>query len=266
MKHQQDLVLNQSNDLQSDFCGFKLSISPRKVTGFLLIVVGVLVILSLISQLAVNLLPSFPLGGLRAFIASKLSVDQEQSFPALYSSISLFFCSILFLIIAQNKSKTKDKYTVFWKNLFVIFTLLALDELLSFHEYLSNPLRKLGFDGIFHYAWVIPGFLIVGIFCIVFYRFFQHLPRYMKRYTLWAMLTFIGGAIFVETVGGYYQYLHGKNSIGYLLIATTEEVMEMIGVIILIHGLLTYIEKTGINKINFQLNVSQSHSGNSQQK
>ncbi len=227
---------------------------------------GALIILSIASTLAVNLLSTFPLGGLRGFIASKLSVDQEQSLPALYSSISLFFCAILFLIIAQHKQKLKDNYTSSWKILFITFIVLALDNISIFHKYLSMPMLNIGFDGIFHYAWVIPGLIVVVIFCSIFYRFFQHLPRFMKRSIVLAILIFVGGAIFVETAGGYYKYLHGSDSIDYLFITTVEELMEMIGVIILIHALLTYIERIEINKVNFQLNVSQSYSANHQPK
>ena len=257
MISKQSAKFNPSNSFNPDFLSFKSGISAKKITQLLLYLVGILVLLSVVSQTAVFLLEGLPMGGLRRFIASKLSVNGEQSIPALYSSISLFFCGVLFWIIACYKQKLKDKYTSSWKALFVIFTCLALDELLSFHEYLSTPFRKLGFDGILHYAWVIPGLIAVGIFCIAFYRFFQHLPRFLKRLILLAIFTFVGGAIFVEIVGGYYRYLYGKDNLGYFLIATIEESMEMIGVVILIHGLLTYIQQLGIDAVKLNFHVTQ---------
>ncbi|MGB3403881.1 MAG: hypothetical protein WBA77_14430 [Microcoleaceae cyanobacterium] len=219
--------------------------------------------LSTISEGSVYLLPDFLF---RETIASKLTVAGEQSFPALYSSLALFFCSCLLWIITQYKKKLRDKYILSWKTLSYIFCYLALDELLSFHETLTIPFQKLGFDGILHYAWVVPGIIGVVIFCLAFYRFFQHLPRYMKRLLLLAFSIFIGGAIFTEILGGYYQYLYGRENLTYFLIATVEESMEMIGILIFIHALLTYIEKIGINKVNFLLNVSQSSSTNYQLK
>ncbi len=251
MKSNQSSLFNTSISLDSDVFSLKYGISAKKVTRFLLCVIGILVILSVVTQAAVYVLPNFPL---RYFIARKLSVNGEQSIPALYSSLTLFFCSVLFWIIAQYKQKLKDRYTRSWKALSVIFTYLALDELLSFHEYLSEPLKKLGVDGVLHYAWVIPGMIGVGIFCVIFYRFFQHLPRYMKRLILLAICTFVGGAIFVEVLGGYYRFLYGKENLGYFLIATVEELMEMVGVVFLIHALLLYIQQMGMNSFNLKFN------------
>ncbi|MGB3403882.1 MAG: hypothetical protein WBA77_14435 [Microcoleaceae cyanobacterium] len=256
MKSNQSSRVNQFTSLNSDFFSLKSGISAKKITQFLLCLVGIQVLFSVVSQTAVFLLEDYPLNGLRLFIAQKLSVNGEQSIPALYSSISLFFCGVLFWIIGQYKQRLKDKYTSSWKWLFVVFTYLALDELLSFHEYLSTPFRKLGFDGILHYAWVIPGLIAVGIFCAAFYRFFQHLPRFLKRLILLAIFTFVGGAIFVEIAGGYYRYLYGRDNLGYYLIATIEESMEMIGVVILIHGLLTYIQQLGIDAVKLNFHVT----------
>jgi hypothetical protein len=232
---------------------YKFSISAKKTTRFLLYTVAILVALSSLSQAAVYFLPDFIL---RDLIARKLTVSGEQNFPALYSSIALFFCSVLFFIIFKFKSRLKDKYTLSWKALSFIFVYLSLDELLSFHENLTTPFRQLGFGGILNYAWVVPGIVAVGIFCLVFYRFFQHLPQYMKRLMLFAFFVFLGGAIVTEIIGGYYEYLYGRENLGYFLIATIEESMEMLGIVILIHALLTYIKQLGIDafKIDFHMN------------
>jgi len=252
MKPQQNPPFNASSALDLDSLSFKSSISAWKVTRFLLYVVGVLVILSILGHGALYLLPDFPL---RDFLAGKFALNEEQTFPTLYSSVALFFCAVLFWIIAQHKAQLKDKYTLSWKALSGIFTYLAVDELLSIHEHFSKPMHQLGVDGILHNAWVIPGIIVIGIFCVIFYKFFIHLPRYMQRLMLLAISTFIGGAIIVEVVGGYYKYLYGEQNFGYALITTIEESMEMVGVIILIHALLLYIDKIGINAVNVKLNV-----------
>ena len=257
MRSKHSKNFNRSHFLTQNLLASNLAFPLKKTTQTLLYMVGILVFVSVATQTAFFLLQDYPLSGLRWFITNKLSVNGEQSIPALYSSISLFACGVLFWIIACYKQKLKDKYTSSWKALFVIFTYLALDELLSFHEYLSTPFRKLGFDGVLYYAWVIPGMIAVGIFCIAFYRFFQHLPRFLKRLMLLAIFTFVGGAIFVEILGGYYKYLYGRDNLGYFLIATIEESMEMLGVVILIHGLLTYIQQLGIDAVKVGFHVTE---------
>jgi hypothetical protein len=252
MKSQPQHQFNQSSSSHADSLSFQSSISAWQVTRFLLYIVGILVLLSILGHGALYLLPDFPL---RDFLAGKFALNEEQTFPTLYSSIALFFGAVLFWTIAQHKAQLKDKYTLSWKALSGIFTYLAIDELLSIHEHFSKPMHKLGIDGILHNAWVIPGIIVVGIFCVIFYRFFRHLPRYMQRLMLLAISIFIGGAIIVEVVGGYYKYLYGEQNLGYALITTIEESMEMIGVVILIHALLLYIDQMGINAINVKFNV-----------
>lgn len=252
MKPQQQHQFNQSSLSNADSISFQSAVYAWKVTRFLLYIVGILVILSMLGTVMVHFLPDFPL---RDLFAGKFALHQEQTVPTLYSSLALFFCSVLFWVIAQHKAQLKDKYTTSWKALSVIFTYLALDELLSLHESFSKPLHQLGVNGILYNAWVIPGVIVVGIFCFIFYRFFKHLPRYMQRLILLSMSTFIGGAICVEVVGGYYEYLNGRQNLGFALLTTIEESMEMVGVIIMIHALLLYIHQMGINAINIKFNV-----------
>jgi len=211
-----------------------------------------------LGHVALYLLPSFPMRNLFAY---KFALNEEQNFPTLYSALAVFFCSVLFAIIAFVKTNLKDYYRWSWQGLSVIFLYLSMDELLGLHESFSNPLHKLGINGILHNAWVIPGAVAVIIFMIIFYKFFLHLPRYMKRLFLIAMIVFIGGAFFVEVIGGYYKFIHGEKNIGYALITTVEEVMEMLGVVVLIHALLTYITQLEIHQINLSFNLTRKNSG-----
>lgn len=230
----------------------KTSINPKKITQYLLIIVAVLVGLSTLGHLAVHHLPDFPM---RDFVASKFALNKEQNFPTLYSSLALFYCATLFLLIGYLKMPSHKKEYNSWKGLAIIFLYLSIDELVGLHESFSKPLHRLGVDGVLHNAWVVPGIIAVVIFFMSFYKFFLTLPNYLKRLILIAMFLWVGGALFVETVGGYYKYIHGADNLGYALITTVEEVMEMLGVIVLIHGLLTYIDKMGQHQINFSFNL-----------
>jgi hypothetical protein len=253
MKH------NTEPSIDSNLLNFKSSVSAWRITRFLLYTVGILIILSLLGHGVIYLLPDF-LG--RDVVAGKFALNEEQTFPTLYSSIALFFSGVLFWVIAQHKKRFKDQYTFSWQALSGIFTYLAIDELLSLHEHLSKPMHQLGANGILHNAWVIPGVILVAIFCMIFYRFFQHLPRYMKRLMLLAFAIFIGGAIVTEIIGGYYKYLYGEENLGYALITTVEESMEMLGIVVLIHALLLYMTNSGINSININFNMTQNANKN----
>ena len=52
---------------------------------------------------------------------------------------------------------------------------------------------------------------------------------------------YIGGSIGFELIGGYYAELHGLKNLAYNMLTSTEESLEMAGIILFIWGLLTYI-------------------------
>ena len=233
----------------------KASINPKQVTPFLLSIIAVLTGLSVLSHLAFHWIPALPM---RHLFVLKFSLNQEQNFPTFYSALGLFYCSALFWLISSITVHSRKSDIFYWRGLSFVFAYLGLDELLAFHEQFNEPLNKRGIDGLFHYAWVIPAIIAIVIFFMMFYKFFLRLPNFLKGFILSAIALWVGGAIFVETLGGYYAYLQGKDNIIYILITHVEEVMEMLGVVVLIHGLLLYLDKIGIHQIQFSLNLKQN--------
>jgi len=88
---------------------------------------------------------------------------------------------------------------------------------------------------------VIPGAALVALFGIALLRFFRHLPRPTRRRLLAAGILFLSGAIGLELVGGAYSAVHAELNMSYVLIATAEETLEMVGAAVLLYGLLAYI-------------------------
>lgn len=238
--------------LNSGFLDISCSISAQKVTRFLLWVVTGLVCLSIVGDILVYSLPDFPM---RDFFEDKFALNEEHNFPTLYSSLALFLCAVILWIIARFKSECNDRYTLYWTALSAVFVYLSIDELLSIHEAFSKPMHNLGVNGLLHNAWVVPGFVVVGIFLVLFSRFFFHLPTSIKRLFAIAFVLFIGGAFIMEIIDGYYKFLYGEKTLGYDLLSTVEESMEMLGVVTFIHALLTYVHQMGIHRINLGVNL-----------
>jgi hypothetical protein len=231
----------------------QISLSPRRVTRTLLIIVAGLVTLSLIGSVMMYTLPDFPL---RDTFALKFAVGKEQNFPTLYSSLTLFFCAFLLEIISRFKKTHRDRYARSWRILAIIFAYLSVDELLEIHETMSRPMHAMGVNGFWHNAWVIPAFFLLLIFAASYARFFLHLPRYMKRLVIFSAVLFLGGALVIEVFGGYYAYLFGRDNLIYALFTTVEEVGEMLGVVVFIYALLTYIKDMGIRSLNIKARFS----------
>ena len=131
-----------------------------------------------------------------------------------------------------------------------MFLYLAADEAASLHELFIPPGGELlGKDrpGIFFYAWVIPyGALVVGL-GIYFLGFFLRLPMATKVRFFLAGVLYVGGALGFEMIEGVEDQLYGHKNDAYAVMATIEEGMEMVGVIVFIHAIMEYLAVT-LNK------------------
>lgn len=184
-------------------------------------------------------------------------VDLEQNFPAYFSAAILLFASLLLLVIAILEGKRKSSGVSKWSILALCFLGLSVDESLSFHERLIVPMRNLMNNdnlGIFFYAWVVPGIAIVLIFSVFFLRFFLTLNAKTRLNFIISAALYIGGAIGIEFLNGYYAELHGEQNLIYSLLSNLEECMEMAGIIIFIRGLLEYIA-SNFKAVHFQVMI-----------
>ena len=180
-------------------------------------------------------------------------VDKEGNIPSTYSSFALLFCCILLAIIAIIKHKQGDRYAFQWKCLSLIFLYLSVDEAASIHELAIDPLRQaLNLGGIFYFAWVIPGAILVGIFVLAYLKFLMSLPAKTRNLFIIAGLTFVGGALGIELVGGAYADAYEQTKLAYSIITTIEEGLEMLGILVFIYALLDYIE-TFIKSVLIQM-------------
>lgn len=211
---------------------------PAKVTRALLVTIGVLLSLSLCSQLV-----KYGTGHDQVFgIIPMLYVDYEANLPTWYSSIALLMASFVLCLIALSKRSQADRFTFHWFFLSGLFFLLSVDEVATIHECAIEPMRRLiDAQGVLHYAWVIPGGVFVLIVGAIMLRFLIALPARTRNLFLTAGAVFVGGAIGIEMISAYHAYSHGEKNLLYSLIITFEEAMEMLGVIIFIHASLEYL-------------------------
>ncbi|RUR83400.1 hypothetical protein ACF3DV_15570 [Chlorogloeopsis fritschii PCC 9212] len=214
-------------------------LSPKKTLQFLIVLIVGLCLVSIAGQLTLYFLPDY---SSREFFAFLFNVDEETNIPSLYSAYALLVCSILLFLIASAKKIAGEAYISHWKSLSFIFMALSLDEFMSFHERLIEPLQNsLNTSGFLYYAWVIPGTIFVLIFLLAFLRFITTLPTKIKRLFIIAGTIYVSGAIGMEMLGGYYTNLYGEKNIIYAILTTIEEFLEMLGIVIFIYALMSYI-------------------------
>ncbi|MEG4350955.1 hypothetical protein QUA70_22025 [Microcoleus sp. LAD1_D5] len=231
---------------------FQIPLAPGAVTQFLLRVVTCLAVLSFLSQMSLYYLPDYPL---REYIARVFNVDAERNLPTFYSFLALLFSSLLLGVIAHAKNLDSDRYKNHWKILSFIFLYLSLDEAGQLHEKFINPMRSLlNASGFLYFTWIVPFGFLVAIFLLSYSKFVFHLPVATRKLFVAACALYIGGAIGMEIPGGYLFSTTGMESVPYLIVATIEESLEMLGIVVFIHGLISYI-KTYLGGVSWNIYI-----------
>jgi hypothetical protein len=185
-----------------------------------------------------------------------LTLDGEHNVPALFSTGLLLTASALLALIAMLARRERSSDTFKWMVLAAGFAFMGLDESMSFHERLIEPMRSmLGGEhlGIFFFAWVVPAIVLALALGAYFLPFLLRLPRASAIAFVIAAAFYLGGALGVELAEGWWREGHGHRNAMYHALVSLEEGMEMAGVILFIRALLAHI---GICFGSLQLDIS----------
>lgn len=211
---------------------WEAALLPKRWTPVLLLVV--------VGLLASSLLVSIVVRGMEAdfvgldSLARWFDVNKEMGIPAWFSTMLLFLCAqALWGLSEESAAGPRSRWVVRERLLAVVFVALSVDELLSFHEMLNEPLRQAyGFDGVLRFAWVVvavPFLLVLGIFMVGYLR---ALPRVVLRLFLLSGALYVGGAAGFELIGAGIWSSGGEESLAYSVATVFEEGLEMIGLVV----------------------------------
>jgi hypothetical protein len=164
------------------------------------------------------------------------------------------FCSILLAVIAAAAKNAGERGYLYWAGLSAIFLYLSADEGAEIHERFL-PLGRLMLNtiglsptGALARAWVVPAVLVTLIFVLVYLRFLFGLQSRTRRLFFAAGIIFLGGAVGVEMLTGLYLNTYGgAQSVALLqsairiMLPHMEELLEMLGVVLLAYALMSYI-------------------------
>ena len=214
-----------------------LEASPRRVFRLMLATALLLAAVNLTLQ-AVHFFTPFKMTGLvRLF-----NLAREGNVPTWYQSSTLLLCAALAAVVAVRAWRDRAPFRVHWALTALFCLYLSADEAASIHEMSVRPLRA-AFDttGLLYYPWIVIGGAVALAVAVASRRFLAALPARTRRTVVLAAVIFVAGALGVEALGGRYAELHGRANFGYGAIATLEETLEMIGVLIAVRALLEYI-------------------------
>ena len=217
------------------------SLNPKKAIQFMLSVIALLTAMH-VTQLIIY----FQINDPDIFDFIKIiDFDYEANLPSFYSSTAIIFCAVLLWIIAIQKRRDKEPFKNHWIGLAIIFTFLGIDEAIALHEKIGSLVEaQQWFDakGLLYFAWVIPYSALLILFAISYLKFVLALPKQTMILFVTAGIVFITGAIGFEIISAQEADLNSTDTLYYSVLYTTEELLEMIGIVIFCYGILRYIE------------------------
>lgn len=222
----------------------KFALYPRKAIIWLSVIAASLLVAHFITISTPYIFGGFEHGLVR-LLFSLFFLDGEGNVPAIFSTWLFLISAALFWITWRAAGRAGDSNRI-WLVLAIIFVFLALDESISIHERLIDPLRlALGASGIFYYAWIIPygiGVVLLSIFAVpVFWR----MPKNIRFWFVLSAATYIFAAIGLEMISGKYLVMMQENKdFTWVLMVTLEEALEMAGLILLVYALLLLLQNT----------------------
>ena len=218
----------------------ELVIRPRRVLRALVAATVILIVMSAVAQSLILFLPDFPF---RDGIYRFFSADSEPSLPTLYSTVLFLVSALLAGVIARARTGADQPSSRQWAAVSLLLLILALDEFASFHEGSVIIIRKLlGIPGGGWLAtsWVLLGAVVAVLLLVVSLPFLRGLPPATRRRFLWAGLLFVTGAMGMEVLGGLVAEISFSN-VPVVAISTLEELLEMLGLAVLVYALLAYM-------------------------
>jgi hypothetical protein len=189
----------------------------------------------------------------------KFFFDDEESVPTYFSAVNLLFAGAIIAVIANLKSRLNDPFKMHWKILSIIFVLLSIDEIAGFHEIIIDPMvRTFNFSGYLRFPWVILGVIFMIGFSLYYLNFLKSLPKKYIKGFFYSCLIFVSGAIGLETISAkiFISREESAKDLMYNLVTTAEESCEMIGIIMFIMVLLSYL-KSMKSEITFSFKQSE---------
>ncbi len=172
-----------------------------------------------------------------------LAAQVEQNVLTWFSSVLLLLAAAIMWAIGAAVRAERGRHASYWISLSVVLLLMSLDEAMALHERLPRILAPaLNDPALGRNSWTVVGTALVVLLIAVYAPFLVRLPLRTKSLLVLAGSLHIVGALVVElTSQRLLRGAYDPTSMPYQLSVGLEEALEMIGVVLLIYTLLSYI-------------------------
>lgn len=216
--------------------GRTLALRIGKITGLLL--AGVLLIV------VANVAAGFVQLVTGVQVPVMVDVAREGNLPTWYSSILLILAAVLTAVVARFETEVGGAHILHWWGLGLAMAWISMDEVSGLHEWIDAFVpgwmtAPFG-DWIHIHPWVLIGLPLVVLFAIIYLPFLRGLPARTRRWVFTAGVLYVAGALGGESLHGVINTYHGGGVFTSLAVLL-EEGLEMVGIVVYIHGLLIHL-------------------------
>ncbi len=217
-----------------------------KITKFLLGIVFSLVGMSLLTEI----ISYFWDNKIFEFFSDIFNVGTERNIPTLFSVLLLWTSAFLCALITFIKKARRERYIIHWGLLSLIFILLGWDEGVQLHDALTNTVLATNLSsiagikkqGIFTFNWVVIAIPIVFLVGLFYLKFIWSFAPKQKQVLIIAAITYVMGALGMEMISAWIYDTIGNHKLIYIFTSTSEDLLEMSGVVIFIYFLLIHLK------------------------
>ena len=218
-----------------------IQLSAGRVFWVLLLVIAALVF----AHLAIHACYRFDVCGplrpvAREYFGYVFDLSVESNIPTWFSVIQLALAALA-LALAALVQRGSHGVARRWWMLSMLFVYLSLDEGTDLHGLwirlipnLSLLGERSGFD------WVIPGVVIVLAVGAYFLPWLWRLPSRTRGLFVLAGAFYVTGGLGLEAVGAFVADESYRRP-AYVLVATAEEALEMLGVLVMLYATLAHL-------------------------
>jgi len=206
---------------------------PRRIAIILAIAAGLFTLLAATAQILDKEELDEPLSR----IARQFDPDEEANVFNWYQSATLLCCAAALAVTAGIARGSDGRFVNHWRGLALLLLFAAIDETAQIHENLFSSGDSSGR----WYLWILLYVGVLALIGLAYVRFFFRLPRSVRWGWVIAAAVYLGGAVGVELLDGYYAEAVGTDNLVYRMIAVVSEAMEMFGVVLFLHAQLSYL-------------------------
>ena len=173
------------------------------------------------------------------------SMNREQNVPTTFSTLLIVAAGVVAAAIARALRRDGRPHVLAWLVLSMAMLGLAVDEWAQIHEKIGGRLHdRLDLAGPLRFPWVLPyAVLAIGVVVVVS-PMLRDLDSVTRRRFVVAGAVYVAGAAGAEMIGAAWFDANGEEvDYPYLLLATFEESLEMLGMAMFVLAALAYLRE-----------------------